>query len=128
MNGNSKVIAIFGQNPILFILMCCAIVLLVILLISLLLFSRSKRYRQEAEEKRQSATQALVKHIPVDDDIQTIRSGSIEEVDDGVDNMAFERDHKDKPTLQKKPKNTKSPPILHFPLPPLNRPTSSSSR
>lgn len=68
--------------------------------------------------KRQSVTQALVQKISVDDDINTIRSNSMNG-DDGVDNLAFE---KEKNYQHKKP-----PPVLHFPLPPLNRPTSSSS-
>lgn len=117
MNGNSKVTAIFTRNPWwLFILMAVAMILLVLLLITLLLFGRSKR--REAEMKRQSTTQALVQKISVDDDINTIRSDSLNG-DVGVDNLAFE---KEKSYQHKKP-----PPVLHFPLPPLNRPTSSSS-
>jgi hypothetical protein len=73
------------------------------------------------EAKRQSATQALVKKIHVDEDIHTIRSNSMED-DDGVDNYAFEKDTKENVRLQKK-----DPPVLSFPLPPTNRPSSSTS-
>lgn len=69
------------------------------------------------ETKRQSATQALVQKINVDDDINTIRSDSLDGV--GVDNLAFEKENAG---MQKK-----EPPVLHFPLPPVNRPSSSTS-
>lgn len=122
MNGKSSNVGmILGQNPLLFILMCSALLLLIILLISLLMYERVKRRRKEYDEKRQSATQALVRKITVDDDVHTIRSASIEDI--GVDNMAFEREGKEKQQMQQK-----SPPTLHFPLPPMGRPTSSSSR
>lgn len=125
MNGKSTNVGeILGQNPLLFILMCSALLLLIILLISLLMYERVKRRRKEYDEKRQSATQALVRKITVDDDVHTIRSASIEDV--GVDNMAFEREGRDKQEMQQK--GQKTPPTLHFPLPPMGRPTSSSSR
>lgn len=80
------------------------------------LYGRSKR-RLAVEAKRQSATQVLVQKMNVDDDINTIRSDSLEGV--GVDNLAFV---KEQTGTQKK-----EPPVLHFPLPPANRPSSSSS-
>lgn len=105
-----------NQNPLLIALMSIAFILLILLLVTLLLYGRSKR-RLAAESKRQIATQALVQKIQVDDDINTIRSDSLDGV--GVDNLAFE---KEQAGLQKK-----EPPVLHFPLPPANRPSSSTS-
>lgn len=105
-----------NQNPLLIALMSIAFILFILLLITLLLYGRSKR-RLAAESKRQSATQALVQKIHVDEDINTIRSDSLDGV--GVDNLAFEKEH----TGMKK----KEPPVLHFPLPPVNRPPSSTS-
>jgi hypothetical protein len=116
MNGSNVVTTYVNQNPLLILLSSIAFLLLILLLITLLLYSRSKR-RLAAESKRQSATQALVQKIHVDDDIHTIRSDSLEGV--GVDNLAFIKE-------ENKATN-KDPPILHFPLPPTNRPPSSTS-
>lgn len=116
MNGSNVVSSYVNQNPLLIALTSIAFILFILLLITLLLYGRSKR-RLAVEAKRQSATQALVQKIHVDDDIQTIRSDSLDGV--GVDNLAFERENAG---MQKK-----EPPILHFPLPPPNRPSSSSS-
>lgn len=98
-----------------------------------LLFGRSKKQKLMAESKRMSATQALVKKINVDDDINPIRSedSSYNENDIGVDNLAFEKENKLKNQGQhnnNQSKHLKTPPTLHFPLPPVNRPSSCSSR
>jgi hypothetical protein len=116
MNGSDTVASYVNQNPMMIVLMSIALILLILLLITLLLYGRSKR-RLAAETKRQSATQALVKKINVDEDINTIRSDSLDGV--GVDNLAFEKENVG---MQKK-----EPPVLHFPLPPANRPSSSTS-
>lgn len=115
MDG-SNVTALVSENPLLIALTSIAFILFILLLITLLLYGRSKR-RLAVESKRQSATQALVQKINVDDDIHTIRSDSLDGV--GVENLAFE---KEQLGLQKK-----EPPVLHFPLPPANRPSSSTS-
>lgn len=115
MNGSSTVTSYVNQNPLLIALTSIAFLLFVLLLVTLLLYGRSKR-RLAAEAKRQSATQALVQKINVDDDINTIHSESLQGV--GVDNLAFENDHSGK---------RKEPPVLHFPKPPNNRPSSSTS-
>lgn len=107
-----------SQSPLLIVLSILALILFILLLLTLLLYGRSKR-RLAAESKRQSATQALVEKINVDDDINTIRSNSI---DIGVENLAFEKESKEDVRFQKK-----QPPVLTFPLPPLNRPSSSTS-
>jgi hypothetical protein len=116
MNGSDVVATYVNQNPLLIALMSIAFILFILLIITLLLYGRSKR-RLAAEAKRQSATQALVQKIHVDDDINTIRSDSLDGV--GVENLAFEKENVG---MQKK-----EPPVLHFPLPPANRPSSSSS-
>jgi hypothetical protein len=116
MNGSNVVTTYVNQNPLLIVLMSIAFILFILLLITLLLYGRSKR-RLAVETKRQSATQALVQKINVDEDINTIRSDSLDGV--GVDNLAFEKENVG---LQKK-----EPPVLHFPLPPANRPSSSTS-
>lgn len=109
-----------AQNPLLIALTILALILFILLLLTLLLYGRSKR-RFAAEAKRQSATQALVHKIDVDDDINTIRSHSLEEI--GVENLAFEKENKASDVrLQKK-----EPPVLTFPKPPATRPSSSTS-
>lgn len=124
-NGNEAGVmtTYVNQNPLLIALTTIALILFILLLLTLTLYGRSKR-RLAMEAKRQSATQSLVQKINVDDDINTIRSNSLEDV--GVENLAFEkeRDHhtKENVGLQKK-----DPPILNFPLPPTNRPSSGSS-
>lgn len=118
-NDSSFMGTSINDNPLLIALSIIALILFVLLLLTLLLYGRSKR-RLAVEAKRQSATQVLVQKIHVDDDINTIRSNSLEDV--GVENLAFENDGKESVGLQKK-----EPPILNFPLPPVNRPSSSSS-
>lgn len=110
-----------NQNPLLIALTTLALILFILLLLTLLLYGRSKR-RLAIEAKRQSATQVLVQKISVDDDINTIRSNSLDDV--GVENLAFEKEKDMKITdgMQRK-----DPPILNFPLPPAYRPSSSSS-
>lgn len=112
MNGSNVVTTYVNQNPLLIALISIAITLFILLLLITRLYRRSKH-----RLATQSATQALVQKINVDEDINTIRSDSLEGV--GVDNLAFEKEHA---KTQKK-----EPPVLHFPLPPLNRPSSSSS-
>ena len=113
MSG-SNVSTYITENPLLIGLTSIALILFILLIITLLLYGRSKRH---FEAKQQNATQALVRKMNVDDDINTIRSDSLEEV--GVDNMAFVKDEAGI--------KTKEPPVLHFPLPPTNRPSSSTS-
>lgn len=122
MKNESNVMELYvNQNPLLIALTTLAVVLFVLLLLTLLLYGRSKR-RLAVEAKRHSATDALVKKINVDDDINTIRSNSLEDV--GVENLAFEKEKETQgtDTLQRK-----EPPVLNFPLPPSYRPSSSSS-
>lgn len=113
MEGSKTDKADVNRTSLLIALSSIALLLLILLLITLLLYGRSRR-RLAIEAKRHSASQALVQKSKVDDDIATIRSDSLESV--GVDNLAFEKE-----------KNKKDPPILHFPLPPVNRPSSSTS-
>lgn len=120
MNTESSVMETYvNQNPLLIALTTLAVILFVLLLLTLLLYGRSKR-RLVIEEKRQNATEALVQKINVDDDINTIRSNSLEDV--GVENLAFETE-----TDGKKLEAKQEPPVLNFPLPPAYRPSSSSS-
>lgn len=73
------------------------------------------------EMKRHSTSQDLVRSEDVvDDDIPTVHSGSIEVI--GVDNLAFEKENA---TMQKKHRH--EIPIIHFPLPPANRPSSGET-
>lgn len=109
------------QNPLLIALTILALILFILLLLTLLLYGRSKR-RFAAEAKRQSATQALVHKIDVDDDINTIRSNSLEGI--GVENLAFEKESSMKENVKVQ---RKDPPVLTFPMPPTTRPSSSTS-
>lgn len=69
------------------------------------------------EMKRHSTSQDLVRSEEiVDEDIPTVKSGSIDGI--GVDNLAFEKENI---------KNRNEIPVIHFPLPPANRPSSESS-
>lgn len=112
MNGPSVVTTYVNQNPLLIALISIAVVLFILLLIITRLYRRSKN-----RLANQCATQALVQKIPVDEDINTIRSDSLQGI--GIDNLAFEKEHA---KLQKQ-----EPPVLHFPLPPASRPSSSTS-
>ena len=114
-DGSDVVTTYVNQNPLLIALTSLAFILFILLIITLLLYGRSKR-RLATEAKRQSATQALVQKINVDDDINTIHSDSLQGV--GVDNLAFIKDQDG---------TKKEPPVLHFPLPPATRPSSSTS-
>lgn len=72
------------------------------------------------EMKRHSTSQDLVRSEEVvDDDIPTVNSGSIEAI--GVDNLAFEKESK-----QTKARRGDIP-VIHFPLPPANRPSSEET-
>lgn len=118
-DGDDMAAGSIVQNPLLIALSTLALILFILLLLTLLLYGRSKR-RFAAEAKRQSATQALVHKIDVDDDINMIRSNSLDEI--GVENLAFEKENRERVRLQRK-----EPPILNFPLPPATRPSSSTS-
>lgn len=112
MGSSTTVLA--DPSPLLFVFISIAFVLFILLLVVLLLYGRSKR-RLAMEMKRHSTSQDLVRGDDVvDDDIPTVNSGSCEGI--GVDNLAFEKEKKDREI-----------PVIHFPLPPANRPSSESS-
>lgn len=114
-----------------FAVLCAAILLLVFLLVGLMFVTKSKRahsaeIRRLTAERKRSASKdperRPIQQLPTDDP----KSGN--------DNLAFEEDHTDgrprrQPQQQQQPKSRKyeNPPDIHFPLPPLHRPSSSSS-
>lgn len=123
VNGNFSLI--FEQGPLITIIMCAVLILLVLLIIMFLIFGKAKKNKLNAESKRAIATQALVQKINVDEDIQKIRSEeSLYNDKMGVDNMAYEKESKRRSQIES---ISKIPPTIHFPLPPVDRPSSCSS-
>lgn len=115
------------ENPIMFGVLCAAILLLVFLLAGFLLMAKSKRAhsaeirrltveRKESDRRTKSGAgdRRPIHKLPTDDP------------KDGTDNMAFEGDFTDG-TRRHKSRKYENPPDIHFPLPPLHRPSSSSS-
>lgn len=122
INGGSSTFISYVDNPLLITFISIAFILFILLLLVLLLYGRSKR-RLAMEMKRHSTSQDLVRSEEVvDDDIPTVNSGSIDAI--GVDNLAFEKEHS---TMQKKSTRRGDIPIIHFPLPPANRPSSEET-
>ncbi|EDS37103.1 conserved hypothetical protein [Culex quinquefasciatus] len=122
-NGNSSnVIALIGQNPTLFVVSCVAAALFLVLLIGIFLVARGKR-KHVTELKKLESTQALV--MPGSsggDDLNTVRSES------GSSHASpLTRDPSAVSVIGSVPTTQKPSPTIHFPLPPMSRPTSSSS-
>ena len=117
-NGNSNVIAYISRNPSLFVVSCVAIMLFLVLVAGLFLmgFSRYGRRPPKDTDKLQS-TQHLVQQDTATEDLRSVSTGSSPSY------------NKDRPiSVVGAVGHSKTPPILHFPLPPLSRPTSSSAR
>ncbi|XP_062540447.1 uncharacterized protein LOC134208673 isoform X2 [Armigeres subalbatus] len=120
-NGNSNVIALIGQNPTLFVVSCVATALFLVLLIGIFLVTRGKR-KHITELKKLESTQALV--MPGSsggDDLNTVKSES-----GSSHHSPFHRDPSTVSVIGSVPTGKPSP-TIHFPLPPMSRPTSSSS-
>ncbi|XP_029729317.1 uncharacterized protein LOC109418934 isoform X2 [Aedes albopictus] len=122
-NGSSNVIALIGQNPTLFVVSCVASALFLVLLIGIFLVARGKR-KHITELKKLESTQALV--MPGSsggDDLNTVKSDS-----GSSHHSPFQRDPSTVSVIGSVPTTTTKPsPTIHFPLPPMSRPTSSSS-
>lgn len=101
--------------------LCAAILLLVFLLAGFLLIAKTKRahsaeIRRLTAERKPSDRRPIHK-LPTADDLKV-----------GNDNLAFEGDYTDgKARKGHKSRKYENPPDIHFPLPPLHRPSSSSS-
>ncbi|XP_065079818.1 uncharacterized protein LOC135702707 isoform X3 [Ochlerotatus camptorhynchus] len=120
-NGSSNVIALIGQNPTLFVVSCVATALFLVLLIGIFLVARGKR-KHITELKKLESTQALV--MPGSsggDDLNTVKSES-----GSSHHSPYARDPSTVSVIGSVPAE-KSSPTIHFPLPPMSRPTSSSS-
>ncbi|XP_055611015.1 uncharacterized protein LOC129757748 isoform X2 [Uranotaenia lowii] len=120
-NGNSNVIALIGENPTVFAVSCVAATLFLVLLIGIFLVARGKR-KHISELKKLESTQALV--MPgggAVDDLHTGRSES------GSSHLTpYSRDPSAVSVIGSMQPQKPSP-TIHFPLPPMSRPTSSSS-
>ncbi|XP_058460600.1 uncharacterized protein LOC131436119 isoform X2 [Malaya genurostris] len=120
-NGNSNVIALIGQNPTLFVVSCMAAALFLVLLIVIFLVARDKR-KHITELKKLELTQALVMSGGgAGDDLNTIKSDS-----GSSQNSPFTRNASAVSVVGSIPAYKPSP-TIHFPLPPMSRPSSSSS-
>ncbi|XP_055535581.1 uncharacterized protein LOC129724602 isoform X2 [Wyeomyia smithii] len=119
-NGNANVIALISQNPTLFVMSCVAAALLLMLLIVLFLVARDKR-KHILELKKLESTQALVMPGCTVDDLNTVRSDS-----GSSQHSPFTRNPSAVSVIGSIPAQKPSP-TIHFPLPPMSRPTSSSS-
>ncbi|XP_021696548.1 uncharacterized protein LOC5566273 isoform X2 [Aedes aegypti] len=121
-NGSSNVIALIGQNPTLFVVSCVASALFLVLLIGIFLVARGKR-KHITELKKLESTQALVmpRSSGGADDLNTVKSES-----GSSHHSPFHRDPSTVSVIGSVPTGKPSP-TIHFPLPPMSRPTSSSS-
>ncbi|XP_058840571.1 uncharacterized protein LOC131696162 isoform X1 [Topomyia yanbarensis] len=119
-NGNSNVIALIGQNPVLFVVSCMAAALFLLLLIVIFLVARGKR-KHITELKKLESTQALVMPGSTGDELNTVKSES-----GSSQHSPFTRDPSALSVIGSVPAYKPSP-TIHFPLPPMSRPTSSSS-
>lgn len=102
-----------------------AIFLLVFLLVGFLFMAKTKR--AHSAEIRRLTTERSTKKDPERRPIQNLPT---DDPKDGNDNLAFEGDYTDSrhvPRKQSKSRKYDNPPDIHFPLPPLHRPSSSSS-
>lgn len=104
--------------------LCAAILLLVFLLVGFMFMAKTKR-AHSAEIRRLTAERSTgkdperrpIQQLPTTDDLKS-----------GNDNLAFVEDYTDgAPKRQQKNRKYENPPDIHFPLPPLHRPSSSSS-
>lgn len=113
-----------AENPIVFGILCAALFLLIFLLVGFLFMANGKR-AHSAEIRRlqternitQEAERRPIQDLPKDDPESK-----------GHDNIAFEGDYQEGMRIHSKSRrNHQDPPDIHFPLPPLHRPSSSSS-
>lgn len=104
-------------------ILCATIFLLVILLAGFLLMAKTKR-AHSAEIRRLTAERGTRNK---DKERRPIQQLPTDDPKTGTDNMAFEGDYTDGNRPSKKSKKYDHPPDIHFPLPPLHRPSSSSS-
>lgn len=101
-------------------ILCATLILLVFLLVGFLFMAKSKR-QHSAEIRRLAARE----HIdPEKRPIHKLPTGDLKS---GTDNVAFDGDRTDGEENRDKFQKRKSPPDIEFPLPPLHRPSSSSS-
>ncbi|XP_050093956.1 uncharacterized protein LOC126576694 [Anopheles aquasalis] len=120
-NGSSNVIALIGQNPSLFVVSCVAAVLLLILCIGMFLLARGKRKHIVAMKKLES-TQALVMPGTIAEELNALKTG-----DSGSSRQPSPSYPRDPSSATVSLMAQKPSPTIHFPLPPMTRPTSSSS-
>uniref|UniRef100_A0A182NKI8 Cadherin domain-containing protein n=1 Tax=Anopheles dirus TaxID=7168 RepID=A0A182NKI8_9DIPT len=118
-NGNGNVIALIGQNPSLFVVSCVAALLLVVLCVGLFLLARGKR-KHVTELKKLESTQALVMPGTIGEELNALKTG---ESGSSRHPSPYTRD----PSANVSLIAQKPSPTIHFPLPPMTRPTSSSS-
>lgn len=111
------------DNPIMFGMLCAAIFLLIFLFVGFLLMAKTKR-AHSAEIRRLTADRRSSRKDPERRPIQQLPT---DELKSGNDNLAFEGDFTDGMKRQHKSRKYENPPDIHFPLPPLHRPSSSSS-
>ncbi|XP_050076156.1 uncharacterized protein LOC126563553 [Anopheles maculipalpis] len=118
-NGSGNVIALIGQNPSLFVVSCVAALLLAVLCIGLFLLARGKR-KHIGEMKKLESTQALVMPGTISEELNALKTG---ESGSSRHPSPYTRD----PSASVSLIAQKPSPTIHFPLPPMTRPTSSSS-
>ncbi|XP_052896476.1 uncharacterized protein LOC128303533 [Anopheles moucheti] len=118
-NGSGNVIALIGQNPSLFVVSCVAALLLAVLCVGLFLLARGKR-KHIGEMKKLESTQALVMPGTITEELNALKTG---ESGSSRHPSPYMRD----PSANVSLIAQKPSPTIHFPLPPMTRPTSSSS-
>uniref|UniRef100_A0A182WBL5 Uncharacterized protein n=1 Tax=Anopheles minimus TaxID=112268 RepID=A0A182WBL5_9DIPT len=118
-NGSGNVIALIGQNPSLFVVSCVAALLLAVLCVGLFLLARGKR-KHIGEMKKLESTQALVMPGTITEELNALKTG---ESGSSRHPSPYTRD----PSANVSLIAQKPSPTIHFPLPPMTRPTSSSS-
>uniref|UniRef100_A0A4Y0BK00 Uncharacterized protein n=1 Tax=Anopheles funestus TaxID=62324 RepID=A0A4Y0BK00_ANOFN len=117
-NGSGNVIALIGQNPSLFVVSCvapaaCRAVHWIVFL------ARGKR-KHIGEMKKLESTQALVMPGTITEELNALKTG---ESGSSRHPSPYTRD----PSANVSLIAQKPSPTIHFPLPPMTRPTSSSS-
>ncbi|XP_040156497.1 uncharacterized protein LOC120896436 isoform X2 [Anopheles arabiensis] len=118
-NGSGNVIALIGQNPSLVVVSCVAALLLLVLCVGLFLLARGKR-KHIGELKKLESTQALVMPGTISEELNALKTG---ESGSSRHPSPYTRD----PSANVSLIGQKPSPTIHFPLPPMTRPTSSSS-
>ncbi|KFB53022.1 AGAP006655-PA-like protein [Anopheles sinensis] len=118
-NGSGNVIALIGQNPSLFVVSCVAALLLLVLCVGLFLLARGKR-KHITELKKLESTQALVMPGTISEELNALKTG---ESGSSRQPSPYARDPSGSVGLMAH----KPSPTIHFPLPPMTRPTSSCS-